>query len=138
MISCTCISNSCLDIIQNEDPEILKLLIIMKENSEEFVLNLCTWSLKHMVLKNFLRVQRFFYGFEPFFGVSGLDYIQNQDPEILKLRIEIMMKENCEEFALNLCTWSLKQHRVRGFRNVLNHFFVFQVLTTYRTKIPRS
>lgn len=27
---------------------------------------------------------------------------------MLKLRIEIMIKESCEEFALNLCNWSLK------------------------------
>ncbi|XP_052781831.1 LOW QUALITY PROTEIN: uncharacterized protein LOC128218256 [Mya arenaria] len=37
-----------------------------------------------------------------------LEYIRSQDPEVLKLRIEIMIKENCEEFALNLCNWSLK------------------------------
>ncbi|XP_076469471.1 uncharacterized protein LOC143299863 [Babylonia areolata] len=39
---------------------------------------------------------------------EGLAYIQAQDPEILKLRVELMQQENCDEFALNLCTWCLK------------------------------
>lgn len=39
---------------------------------------------------------------------TGLAYIQAQDPEILKLRVELMMQENCDEFALNLCSWCLK------------------------------
>lgn len=38
----------------------------------------------------------------------GLTYIKGQDPEILKLRVELMLQENCDEFALNLCTWCLK------------------------------
>ena len=27
---------------------------------------------------------------------------------ILKIRVEMMLQENCEEFALNLCSWCLK------------------------------
>ena len=46
-------------------------------------------------------------------SLPGLDYIQKEDPDILKLRIEIMIKENCEEFALNLCEWSLKHPALR-------------------------
>ncbi|KAK3605793.1 hypothetical protein CHS0354_002404 [Potamilus streckersoni] len=39
---------------------------------------------------------------------EGLNYILGEDPEILKLRVEMMIDENCEEFALNLCCWSLR------------------------------
>ncbi|KAL3853058.1 hypothetical protein ACJMK2_016640 [Sinanodonta woodiana] len=39
---------------------------------------------------------------------EGLNYILGEDPEILKLRVEMMIDENCEEFALNLCRWSLR------------------------------
>ncbi|GFS14076.1 zinc finger protein 292, partial [Elysia marginata] len=31
------------------------------------------------------------------------DYIQQEDPIILQLRVDMMLKENCEEYALNLC-----------------------------------
>ncbi|XP_067685185.1 uncharacterized protein [Haliotis asinina] len=37
-----------------------------------------------------------------------LNYIKQEDPVILKIRVEIMIQENCEEFALNLCSWCLK------------------------------
>ncbi|XP_041347807.1 uncharacterized protein LOC121367599 [Gigantopelta aegis] len=39
---------------------------------------------------------------------EGLNYIINEDPVILKIRVELMLQENCEEFALNLCSWCLK------------------------------
>ncbi|XP_060587858.1 uncharacterized protein LOC132743353 [Ruditapes philippinarum] len=50
-----------------------------------------------------------------------LDYIQKEDPDILKLRIEIMMKENCEEFALNLCNWSLKHPALLNDLKIKEH-----------------
>ncbi|GFO07411.1 Zinc finger protein 292-like [Plakobranchus ocellatus] len=31
------------------------------------------------------------------------DYIEQEDPIILQLRVDMMLKENCEEYALNLC-----------------------------------
>ncbi|RUS74743.1 hypothetical protein EGW08_017494, partial [Elysia chlorotica] len=31
------------------------------------------------------------------------DYIEREDPIILQLRVDMMLKENCEEYALNLC-----------------------------------
>ncbi|XP_052284946.1 uncharacterized protein LOC127881244 isoform X2 [Dreissena polymorpha] len=42
-----------------------------------------------------------------------LEYIRSQDPEVLKLRVDIMIHENCEEFALNLCNWSLRHPAMR-------------------------
>jgi len=56
---------------------------------------------------------------------TGLEYIQNQDPEILKLRIEIMIKENCEEFALNLCNWSLKHPSLGSMALEIKEFQIF-------------
>ncbi|XP_045164580.2 uncharacterized protein LOC123528704 [Mercenaria mercenaria] len=50
-----------------------------------------------------------------------LEYIQKEDPDILKLRIEIMMKENCEEFALNLCDWSLKHPALQNDLKIKEH-----------------
>ena len=50
-----------------------------------------------------------------------MEYIQKEDPDILKLRIEIMMKENCEEFALNLCDWSLKHPALQNDLKIKEH-----------------
>uniref|UniRef100_K1PPI0 C2H2-type domain-containing protein n=1 Tax=Magallana gigas TaxID=29159 RepID=K1PPI0_MAGGI len=38
-------------------------------------------------------------------------YIGLADPLILRLRVEMLMQENCEEWALNLCNCCLKQRR---------------------------
>lgn len=38
-------------------------------------------------------------------------YISSADPLILRLRVEMLMQENCEEWALNLCTCCLRQRR---------------------------
>lgn len=38
-------------------------------------------------------------------------YIGSADPLILRLRVEMLMQENCEEWALNLCNCCLKQRR---------------------------
>ena len=65
------------------------------------------------------------------FFVLGLEYIKTQDPEILKLRIEIMMKENCEEFALNLCTWSLKHPQLKNDLKIKEH----QIVIMYRQQL---
>ena len=54
-----------------------------------------------------------------------------QDPEILKLRIEIMMKENCEEFALNLCTWSLKHPQLKNDLKIKEH----QIVIMYKQQM---
>lgn len=62
---------------------------------------------------------------------DGLEYIQKQDPEILKLRIEIMMKENCEEFALNLCTWSLKHQALKNDLKIKEH----QIVIMYKQQM---
>lgn len=47
--------------------------------------------------------------------ISGEDefskYISSADPLILRLRVEMLMQENCEEWALNLCTCCLRQRR---------------------------
>ena len=62
---------------------------------------------------------------------AGLAYIVKQDPEILKLRIEIMMKENCEEFALNLCTWSLKHPQLKNDLKIKEH----QIVIMYKQQM---
>ncbi|XP_048740267.2 uncharacterized protein LOC125654362 [Ostrea edulis] len=38
-------------------------------------------------------------------------YITTADPLILRLRVEMLMQENCEEWALNLCNCCLKHRR---------------------------
>lgn len=58
----------------------------------------------------------------------GLQYIQKQDPEVLKLRIEIMIKESCEEFALNLCNWSLKHPSLKDDLEIKE----FQIFILYK------
>lgn len=55
---------------------------------------------------------------------EGLVYIQAQDPEILKLRIEMMFRENCDEFALNLCCWSLKHPAIQHDLSVRRTQFI--------------
>ncbi|ESO84347.1 hypothetical protein LOTGIDRAFT_168791 [Lottia gigantea] len=45
---------------------------------------------------------------------SGLEYITSEDPDILRLRVEMMLQQNCEEFALNLCTWCLKHPALKS------------------------
>lgn len=59
---------------------------------------------------------------------SGLEYIKKQDPDILKLRIEIMIKESCEEFALNLCNWSLKHPALENDLEIKE----FQIFILYK------
>lgn len=53
-----------------------------------------------------LRYQCCFPGDEEF-----TKYIGSADPLILRLRVEMLMQENCEEWALNLCNCCLKQRR---------------------------
>lgn len=53
-----------------------------------------------------LRYQCCFLGDEEF-----TKYIGSADPLILRLRVEMLMQENCEEWALNLCNCCLKQRR---------------------------
>ncbi|KAK3102995.1 hypothetical protein FSP39_015607 [Pinctada imbricata] len=38
-------------------------------------------------------------------------YINREDPLILHLRVEMLMQENCEEWALNLCECCLRQEK---------------------------
>ncbi|XP_050411970.1 uncharacterized protein LOC126826904 [Patella vulgata] len=45
---------------------------------------------------------------------EGLKYICSEDPDILRLRVELMLQQNCEEFALNLCTWCLKHPELKS------------------------
>ena len=34
-----------------------------------------------------------------------MEYFAEEDPIVLKVRVEMLLNENCEEFALNLCKW---------------------------------
>lgn len=34
-----------------------------------------------------------------------MEYFAEEDPIVLKVRVEMLLDENCEEFALNLCKW---------------------------------
>lgn len=58
------------------------------------------------LLTGVLRYQCCFPGDEEF-----TKYIGSADPLILRLRVEMLMQENCEEWALNLCNCCLKQRR---------------------------
>ncbi|KAL5013556.1 hypothetical protein ScPMuIL_007826 [Solemya velum] len=44
---------------------------------------------------------------------EALEYINSEDPIILRLRVDIMIEENCEEFALNLCDGCLKHSALK-------------------------
>lgn len=69
---------------------------------------------------------------------TGLAYIQAQDPEILKLRVELMQQENCDEFALNLCTWCLKHPRLAGNLGVRKTQFFLLNRLTYSEKLQEE
>ncbi|XP_070193168.1 pneumococcal serine-rich repeat protein-like [Littorina saxatilis] len=69
---------------------------------------------------------------------EGLAYIQAQDPEILKLRVELMQQENCDEFALNLCTWCLKHPRLAGNLGVRKTQFFLLNRLTYSEKLQEE
>ncbi|GAB1598880.1 hypothetical protein Ahia01_000165200 [Argonauta hians] len=34
-----------------------------------------------------------------------MEYFAEEDPMVLKVRVEMLLDENCEEFAMNLCRW---------------------------------
>lgn len=70
--------------------------------------------------------------------VTGLAYIQAQDPEILKLRVELMQQENCDEFALNLCTWCLKHPALAGDFNLRRTQFVLLHQLSYTDKLQEE
>ena len=42
-----------------------------------------------------------------------------------------MMKENCEEFALNLCTWSLKHPQLKNDLKIKEH----QIVIMYKQQM---
>jgi len=56
---------------------------------------------------------------------AGLEYIRGQDPEVLLLRIEIMVRESCEEFALNLCSWSLRHPALQQNNLKIKEFQIY-------------
>lgn len=41
-------------------------------------------------------------------------YIEQEDPIILQLRVDMMLKENCEEYALNLCNSCLSHPELQS------------------------
>lgn len=45
-------------------------------------------------------------------------YIEDEDPIILQLRVDMMLKENCEEFALNLCNSYLSHPKLQSDLNI--------------------
>ena len=55
-------------------------------------------------------------------------YITSADPLILRLRVEMLMQENCEEWALNLCNCCLKQ---RKYQRDLD-FKIMQLLLLFK------
>lgn len=40
-----------------------------------------------------------------FFLSLVMEYFAEEDPMVLKVRVEMLLNENCEEFAMNLCRW---------------------------------
>ena len=71
-------------------------------------------------------------------SMTGLTYIKAQDPEILKLRVELMQQENCDEFALNLCTWCLKHPALAGDFNLRRTQFVLLHRLSYTDKLQEE
>lgn len=47
------------------------------------------------------------------FFFSAKEYITKEDSLILKLRVEMLIQESCEEFALNLCECCLEHDKFK-------------------------
>ena len=52
------------------------------------------------------------------------NYIKKEDPLILKLRVEMLILENCEDFASNLCTCLVKYEPFKNDLDVREMQFV--------------
>ncbi len=44
--------------------------------------------------------------------IAALDYLENGEfPELIRLRVDMLIETDCENFALNLCSWCVKSSK---------------------------